>query len=74
MSRMWVSFVVNLDPNKHGIRGVPEWPAYNVGDGRGGQDIVFDTNVTILAYPERDIFRAEGIAFINEIAASQFGR
>lgn len=74
MSRMWVSFVVNLDPNKHGIRGVPDWPAYDIGDGRGAQDMVFDTNVTTLAYPERDIFRAEGIAFINKIAASQFGR
>lgn len=74
MSRMWVSFVVNLDPNKHGIAGVPKWPAYDINDGLGAQDMVFDANVTTLAYPERDTFRAEGIAFINEVAASQFGR
>lgn len=74
MSRMWVSFVVNLEPNKHGIAGVPDWPAYDISDGLGAQDVVFDANVTTLAYPERDTFRAEGIAFINEIAASQFGR
>jgi triacylglycerol lipase len=74
MSRMWVSFVVNLEPNKHGIAGVPDWPAYDISDGLGAQDMVFDANVTTLAYPERDTFRAEGIAFINEIAASQFGR
>ncbi|KAH8807880.1 triacylglycerol lipase [Xylogone sp. PMI_703] len=74
MSRMWVSFVVNLEPNKHKIGGVPTWPVYDIHDGRGAQDMVFDTNVTTLAYAERDNFRAEGIAFINEVAASQFGR
>jgi carboxylesterase type B len=74
MSRMWVSFVVNLEPNKHGVAGVPVWPAYDIADGLGAQNMVFDTNVTTLAYPERDLFRAEGIAYINEIAASQFGR
>jgi triacylglycerol lipase len=67
---MWVSFVVNLEPNKNGIAGVPDWPAYDISDGLGAQDMVFDANVTTLAYPERDTFRAEGIAFINEIAAS----
>ena len=74
MSRMWVSFVVNLNPNKHGIPGVPSWPGYDINDGLGAQDMVFDANVSTLAYPERDTFRAEGIAFINEIAATQFGR
>lgn len=74
MSRMWVSFAVNLDPNKHGIKGVPIWPSYDTNDGRGAQDMVFDANVTALAYSERDNFRAEGIAFINDIAATQFGR
>ena len=34
------------------------------------QDFVFDANVT--SYMELDTFRAEGIAFINEVAASQF--
>jgi triacylglycerol lipase len=74
MSRMWVSFIANLDPNEHGIQSLSKWPVYDISDGRGAQNMLFDTNITTLAYPERDTHRAEAIAFINSIAATQFGR
>lgn len=74
MSRSWISFVVNLQPNAHGVRAVPEWPMYNVSDGKGAQDMLFDANVSSLAVPERDTYRAEAISFVNELAATQFER
>ena len=28
MSRAWASFVVDLDPNNHGLQGIPKWENY----------------------------------------------
>ncbi|GMF30337.1 unnamed protein product [Phytophthora lilii] len=58
MSRMWASFIVNQTPNQSGVTAL-KWPEYTLDD---PQNIVFDTNVTELAYIEPDIFRAEAIA------------
>lgn len=40
-----------------------EWPLYSLDN---PQNIVFDVNVTDLAYPEPDTFRADGMNFIME--------
>ncbi|KAJ4386628.1 hypothetical protein N0V93_009526 [Gnomoniopsis smithogilvyi] len=60
MSRLWVSFIVDLDPNAAGVSNIV-WPKYTLDDPK---NIVFDVNVTNLAYIEPDTFRAEGIGFI----------
>ena len=102
MSRMWVSFITEGDPNGNGggsqislshtlplspfpllstqRRGVvtrPKiatnvtWPVYSLDN---PQNIVFDVNVTTLAYAEPDIYRAEGIQYIDDRLDTVFGR
>ncbi|KAH7491184.1 Lipase 1 [Phytophthora ramorum] len=61
MTRMWTSFIVDQTPNNNGVANVT-WPEYTLDN---PQNIVFDVNVTDLAYIEPDIYRAEAIAFIN---------
>ncbi|TAQ86582.1 hypothetical protein B7494_g5091 [Chlorociboria aeruginascens] len=70
MSRMWVSFIVDLDPN-HSRATTVKWPKYSLHD---PQNIVFNTNITGLAYAEPDIYRAEGIAYISDRLDTVFGR
>ena len=73
MSRSWVGFITELDPNRNGLRGVNEWPVYNATVGGGaGLDFVFTINGS--SYAEPDTFRGEGIAFISENALSVYGR
>ncbi|MCJ1310457.1 hypothetical protein MMC25_004121 [Agyrium rufum] len=71
MSRAWVSFVHDLNPNNHGLKNIPHWPTYHEEPGRP-QNFVFDANVT--SHPELDTFRAEGMRFMFEVAASQLDR
>jgi cholinesterase len=63
MSRLWVSFVVHQNPNTAGVSTV-NWPEYSLEDPR---NIVFDVNVTDLAYVEQDVYRKEGIAYLQEL-------
>jgi carboxylesterase type B len=70
MSKMWVSFVNDQDPNGHGVEGVPAWPVYEALDGYG-ENFVFDANVT--SYVEPDTFRAEAIAYLQSVWSSQYG-
>jgi hypothetical protein len=49
----------------------PQWPEYTLSDAK---NLVFDTNVTNLAYVEPDVYRAEGIAFISEHFVDVYGR
>ncbi|RDW80939.1 carboxylic ester hydrolase-26 [Coleophoma crateriformis] len=70
MSRMWVSFVHDLNPNGHGLPGYPVWPQYNAKTGGVGYNYVFDANVT--SYVEADDWRTPGMAFIAENARSQW--
>jgi triacylglycerol lipase len=95
MSRSWVSFIVNGDPNYSGgellifralcsffggfqeqtlrylivtyclssIVNFVKWPVYKLDAPR---NIVFNTNVTGLAYLERDTFRAEAMNYLSE--------
>ncbi|KAK5132640.1 hypothetical protein LTR08_008762 [Meristemomyces frigidus] len=62
MSSSWASFIADLDPNYVQGRkaGTPDWPVYS----DGAQNIVFDGNVTELAYPEPDTYRESGIRWI----------
>jgi carboxylesterase type B len=73
MSRSWVSFIVDGDPNNNGVDGAASWPVYNSTEGGGlGINMVFTVNGS--SYIEWDSFRGEGIAFINENALSVYGQ
>lgn len=67
MSCSWASFIYDLDPNGFQGRqaGAAAWPAYSLSN---PQNIVWDANVTGLAYAEPDTFRSEGIQWILEHA------
>ncbi|OJZ84244.1 hypothetical protein ASPFODRAFT_48242 [Aspergillus luchuensis CBS 106.47] len=62
-ARMWTAFVSDLDPNGHGVSGIPTWPKYNLSD---PQDFVFRVPRNE-SYVEKDTFRTEGIDYINTI-------
>jgi hypothetical protein len=47
-----------------------QWPVYTLD---APQNIVFDTNVTCLAYLEPDTFRAEAIAYLSETVLVNVG-
>lgn len=62
VSKSWVSFVHDLNPNGHNIPGVPYWPQYR--EGGQGRNIVFRADqVTI----EKDDYRAPQLAFWGTI-------
>lgn len=71
MSKSWVAFIHDLDPNGHGIENANEWPPY-VLDGGLGKNFVWSVNES--SFAELDTFRAEGIAFIIENAKKAYGR
>ena len=81
MSCMWVSFIHDGNPNNHGQIDVPEWPDYSNGNGGEavsgfggyGKTFVFQANGTG-SYVEDDTYRAQGIAAINSMWGSQFGK
>ncbi|KAJ9611134.1 hypothetical protein H2200_004317 [Cladophialophora chaetospira] len=70
MSRMWVSFIVDGDPNTSNATSV-RWPVYTL---ENPQNIVFDANATDLLYAEPDYYRAEGIQYITDRLVSVYGR
>ncbi|KAH8886582.1 alpha/beta-hydrolase [Thozetella sp. PMI_491] len=70
MTNMWISFITTLSPNAKGHSGV-SWPPYSL---EKPQNLVFDVNVTNLAYLEDDIFRAEAINFLIEHYEEYWGR
>ncbi|KAH9221753.1 Alpha/Beta hydrolase protein [Leptodontidium sp. 2 PMI_412] len=63
MSRSWISFVHDLDPNNHGVRGVPKWQEYS----KSPSNIVFRVNRTEV---ELDNWRSEQLAFWGQIWSS----
>ncbi|CZT06846.1 related to triacylglycerol lipase V precursor [Rhynchosporium graminicola] len=71
MARKWASFIVNLDPNGAADADYVNWPEYTLDSPK---NIVFDANVTDVAYAEPDTYRAEGIAYLIERMASDYGR
>ncbi|KAI5923679.1 Alpha/Beta hydrolase protein [Camillea tinctor] len=70
MSRMWISFVVDQDPNNHGISDIPEWPVYNNSLGYASE-FYFNTESP---RAQLDNYRLEGTTFINAIQETQYGR
>jgi carboxylesterase type B len=57
MSRSFISFVADLDPNHTGLKSFPSWPSYK----NGAKNMVF-ANKTHL---EKDNYREAAIEFIN---------
>ncbi|KAL7790344.1 alpha/beta-hydrolase [Trichoderma ceciliae] len=57
VSRCWVSFVHDQDPNNHGLPGHPVWPKYNSSQ---PHNIVFRAGAS---WVEKDDFREEQLAF-----------
>ena len=60
MSRMFISFVHDLNPNYHGIHGIPEWPDY----GCGYKNLVFRVKDS---HVEKDDWRVPQLAYWNSI-------
>jgi carboxylesterase type B len=74
MTRSWVSFIADGDPNNHGIEASTKWPMYNSSQGGGlGINLVYTVNITNSSYLEWDSFRGEGIAFLVENALGVYG-
>ncbi|KAF4499378.1 triacylglycerol lipase II precursor [Fusarium agapanthi] len=65
VSHMWISFITELNPNEHGISGVPEWPVFNNGGGYG-EHFYFNPNGS-MAQP--DNLRLAGTTFMNSVSA-----
>lgn len=60
MSRSWVSFAHDLDPNGHQIEHVPHWPDYHESE----SNIVFRANETWI---EKDDWREKQLALWDTI-------
>ncbi|KAI9370647.1 Alpha/Beta hydrolase protein [Aspergillus egyptiacus] len=63
-ARMWTSFVVDLDPNGHGVPGIPGWPQYTTSP--RPSNFVFRLPKSE-SYVEDDDYRADGMSYINTI-------
>ncbi|KAK7712411.1 hypothetical protein SLS64_004795 [Diaporthe eres] len=68
MSRYWAGFIADLDPNSGNVG--PNWPTYSLAE---PQLMAFDVNMTSLATPIADTYRAEQIQYIND-NLGPFGR
>ena len=83
MGLVWISFIRDMDPNswrgqsqsarsKHlGLPDTPAWPTYELGT---PLTIVWDANVTALAFVETDTYRVSAMNLINKAAAEIFDR
>lgn len=71
ISKTWVSFVHDLDPNNWTGRNasIAQWPEYSLDQ---PEDFVFEVNST--SGVEADTWRKEGIDFINQNALAIYGR
>ena len=61
VSRSWISFVHDADPNHHGLENQPLWPLY---DPRQPRNMVFQVGAS---YIEPDIYREKQLAFWTTI-------
>lgn len=64
LSQVRIGLTVYLETRVH-------WPAY---DAEQPEIVFFDINHKDLLYVDSDIYRAEGIKFISDHLASDFGR
>ena len=62
MSRCWISFFADLDPNQHGVPGLPQWAVYS----SGPDGVYFDLQEDIPITLKSDDFRKDGMALINQ--------
>jgi carboxylesterase type B len=62
VSRAWVSFINDLDPNHHGVEGIPSWNPYSTLP-TGENFVIAVNNFTT----EPDVSRFDGISFINSV-------
>lgn len=63
MSRAWASFVVDMNPNDHKVKGVPNWEPYSTS--ASGWNLVIGEDGFA---DEDDVFRRDAIdAIIHEI-------
>ncbi|KAE8340607.1 hypothetical protein BDV24DRAFT_175116 [Aspergillus arachidicola] len=69
-TRMWISFITDLDPNNHGVAGVDHWPMYNATGGYGQNFYLHPTDGGV----RPDTFRLAGTTFMNSVAKEQYGR
>ncbi|TEA12812.1 Lipase 4 [Colletotrichum sidae] len=60
MSRSWVGFITEGDPNVNGVTNVT-WPRYRVEE---PENMGFDVNVSTIAYVEPDTYRTEQIEYL----------
>lgn len=60
VSRAWISFISDLDPNDHGMEGIPRWNPYSIIP--SGENFVIALNNFST---EPDTYRLDGINFIN---------
>lgn len=78
MSRTWVNFVVDLDPNGKGTDSSSNssssslpWPVYNATTGGGaGNNMVWQAGSS---HVEPDTYRAEGIRWMIDHGLDVFG-
>jgi acetylcholinesterase len=64
MSRQWVNFISDANPNLSiSPEGTPAWPLYTPAQ---PDNIVFDANVTGLAYTAEDNYRSEAITYLQQ--------
>ncbi|KAL2838405.1 Alpha/Beta hydrolase protein [Aspergillus pseudodeflectus] len=69
-ARMWTSFVVDLDPNGHGVSDISQWPRYPF---KSSSTKVQPSNFVFRlprdqSYVEDDTYREEGMAYLNTIS------
>jgi acetylcholinesterase len=60
VSRAWVSFINNMDPNGHGVEGIPRWNTYSTQP--TGENFVIAVNNFST---EVDTYRFDATSFIN---------
>ncbi|KAJ5695967.1 hypothetical protein N7536_006379 [Penicillium majusculum] len=71
MSRYWVNFIVDGDPNGAGVINQSHWPSYSLSN---PQQMTFDANTTELSFPAPDTYRAAPIQYIINHLGCSFGR
>ncbi|KAL4963720.1 Alpha/Beta hydrolase protein [Aspergillus stella-maris] len=82
MSRMWIAFAHDLDPNEHGVERhnghrIPRWTSYagTPGEALSGYGVNLRLLSTLpgLSELEPDTWRAEAIHYLNKNSYSLFG-
>ncbi|KAL2810891.1 Alpha/Beta hydrolase protein [Aspergillus granulosus] len=67
-ARMWTSFVVDLDPNGHGVSDIAQWPRYSRSNPAKNKPSNFVFRLPrSQSYVEDDTYRKEGMAYLNTI-------